>query len=280
MEFITDTCHLFLDADFEEATSRKFYSIDVFCNQKMVESIKNFSKGDEMFCTEFRLERIKRDIVFEKGIKTIKILFPWSVILTINEIRVDDGAMVKPAPEKDKMLFFGDSITHGYDAWYPSETYVYRVADRLEVDVYNKGIAGEVFFPELLEYEDDITPKYISVAYGTNDWNNCAPETFQDNCSRFYKMLAEKYPDVPIFAITPIWRKDKDEGRMIGDFKNIRDYIFEITDKYDNIHPIDGYQLVPHDAERYFSDCRLHPNSDGFQFYAENLFSSIKNCLL
>ena len=55
-----------------------------------------------------------------------------------------------------------------------------------------------------------------------------------------------------------------------------REFIKKVALQYDNVIVIDGYDLVPHDTE-LFSDKRLHPNDDGFKYYAENLIKAIKN---
>ncbi len=275
MEFVTDTCNLYMDIDLSEGSTRRFYAFDILCDNQKVDCITNFAEGDDLYRHDFKLGRVKRNITFNGGTKTVKIVFPWSVAAKINEISIDDNATVEPLPQKPKMLFFGDSITQGYDALYPTESYVYRISDMLGVECYNKAIGAECYFPELLKYADDFQPEFISVAYGTNDWNRLTWDAFQRNCAEFYKLLATNYPSSKIFAIAPLWRKDLCEKRPIGDFKNIRDYIFKVTEKYENVTAIDGYGFVPQE-ERYFSDLRLHPNSEGFKHYAENLFSQLK----
>ena len=43
-------------------------------------------------------------------------------------------------------------------------------------------------------------------------------------------------------------------------------------------HIIDGLDMIPHN-EKYFSD-EVHPNDDGFKFYAENMEKEIKNMII
>ena len=62
------------------------------------------------------------------------------------------------------MLMLGDSITHGYDAISPSNSYASLVADMLDANAINKGIGGEVFWPQFAAMLDNITPEIITVA--------------------------------------------------------------------------------------------------------------------
>ncbi len=276
MDFLTDTNSIFMDIDFSESTTRKYYAFDIFCDNKKISEVTNFCLGDDLFNTRFELKNVKKEIILPEGEKHIKIVFPWSVVPTLNEIRIDDESYIRPALKKDIMLFFGDSITQGYDARYPSESYVYRLSELMNVDVYNKAIGGEVFFPELLEYNDDFIPKYISVAYGSNDWNGCTYEDFEKNCFLFYQKLSKLYPQSKIFALTPVWRKDIGEYRKFGDFDNVGKCIKKVVNQFENVVYIDCYDFIPHDAEEYFADKRLHPNSKGFDVYSQSLFGSIK----
>ncbi len=77
----------------------------------------------------------------------------------------------------------------------------------------NKGVGGEVFFPELIMGKDEYNPDCVIVAYGTNDWKRRNKEQFTKNCNEFFNKLVNKYSRAKIFAITPIWRKNHNEDR-------------------------------------------------------------------
>ncbi len=279
MEFVTDSRSLTLDVDTAPSTTRKFYAFDVFRDGVKVGELANVTPHDALFGTEFILGNARKQFDLGGGVKTVKLQFPWSVTAKVNEISLDDGSFVNPAAAKAKMLCFGDSITQGYDARYPSLSYVSRLADLLDVEVVNKAIGGEVFFPELAQCREDFEPKYITVAYGTNDWTGREYTDFRDRCFRFYAALAKHYPQAKIFAITPIWRRDENEEKPMGKFETVRNTILEAVREYENIIPIDGYDFVPHDGEAYFSDLRLHPNDQGFRHYAEKLYGAMKQYL-
>lgn len=145
----------------------------------------------------------------------------------------------------------------------------------INAEMYNKAIGGEVFAPEVSEHADGFVPDCITVAYGTNDWNrNTEYNVFKERSRKFFDNLARNYPNPPIFAITPIWRREADEQRAMGSFDNVKKQILDIAADYDNIMPICGYDFVPKE-EKYFSDGRLHPNDRDFSFYAKNLYDAL-----
>ena len=159
---------------------------------------------------------------------------------------------------------------------YPCNKYISRLADLLDAQEYNKAIGGEIFFPALAATKEAFEPDYITVAYGTNDWNRCTKEAFTENCKAFLYNLSNNYPNTGIFVITPIWRKEISESRPFGEFRCVGEIIQEQAAKFRNISVIQGFEFVPHN-ENMFGDLRLHPNDTGFEYYFENLANHIGN---
>lgn len=157
----------------------------------------------------------------------------------------------------------------------PSSRYVVHLAEKLGAEEFNKGIGGEKYFPPLAKTKDSFVPDYITVAYGTNDWNAFDKETFKERCKGFYENLTKTYPESKIFAITPIWRKDISEEKPFGAFSDIERLIRGCVKEYENITLISGIRFVP-ESEKFYGDLWLHPNDAGFEHYAENLYGIIK----
>ena len=82
----------------------------------------------------------------------------------MNEIELDDEAIITPIRKLRKVIMYGDSITQGYDAAKSSLSYASRLADTLNADVVNKGIGGSVFMPELARCKGNILPEFINSA--------------------------------------------------------------------------------------------------------------------
>lgn len=279
--FRTNSKTLFLKAEVARGSSRSYFSFDVFVNGKKTDILDNFSNlrlPRDYTNISFPLGEISKKLYLGAGEKEICIYFPWSVSVILKELVLDDNFTIHPIKPSKKMLCFGDSITQGYDALYPSNKYITRLADMLDAEEYNKAIGGEVFFPQLASTKEDFEPDYIAVAYGTNDWNRCTKEEFTHNCKDFFYNLNKNYPKSKIFVLTPIWRKEMNEIRMFGKFESVAEIILEQAANYDNISVIHGFDFVPQN-ENLFADLRLHPNDDGFEYYYENLSKRVKDML-
>ncbi|MBQ8813442.1 MAG: SGNH/GDSL hydrolase family protein [Lachnospiraceae bacterium] len=277
--FETDSTSLFLKVNVSRGSSRTYFSFDVMVNGELVDYLDNFSDVElPVDYTKMELPHgeFSKYFALGEGIKQVCIYLPWSVAVEINEVSVDDNAFVRPVKPAKKMLVFGDSITQGYDALRPSNRYVARLAEKFDSEEINKGIGGEVFFPELAESPDNFETEYVLVAYGTNEWIKSTEEDFKERCYAFYRALSQNYPNAKIFAITPIWRKDSQQKSPFGDFCKVKTDIQEIVKVFENIICIDGYEFVPQD-EIYFADLRLHPNDSGFDFYFRSLSQKIKD---
>lgn len=277
MEFNTDGDFLNLKIAVSNASSRTYFSLDVFVNEALVGSCKNFEdsiKDTDYTVSQFVLGEFEKRFSLGKGRKKVRLVFPWSVAAEIKHIEIENSTYIEPVKKSKSMLAYGDSITHGYDALFSSASYAVRLAHDLDAEIFNKGIGGEIFFPQLAAIKHNPAPDYITVAYGTNDWNVSEQSEFKERCKQFFSLISANYPDTLIFAITPIWRKNFAEKRQFGDFHDVDKIIHNICAEYINIKVISGWQLVPHD-ERYFADLCLHPNDDGFDYYFENLKTEI-----
>lgn len=277
--FMTDSETLFLKIKTMIASTRKYFSLDVFADGKPVGYIDNFSDVElprDYTQEELPLGEFSRKFQLGKGEKIVCVYLPWSVKTLISEISIDDKACCKGIKQPKKLLAFGDSISHGHDALRSSNRYVAKLADMLDAEEFNKAVGGEIFFPDLAKLRDSFAPDYITVAYGTNDWSSINQETFKTNCKDFYTNLSQLYPESKIFALTPIWRKDKDGSRAFGNFADVEKLIIKAVEDIENVAVISGMDFVPND-ENFYADLRLHPNDAGFEHYAENLYKKIKS---
>ena len=275
--FDTDSESLFLKIKVEMKTSRTYFSADVLKDGAILGYVDNIGDAntDNYIALKLADGEFAKDFQLGKGIKRICIRLPWNMMTSIKEMRVDDGSFVSGVKNEKILLAFGDSITQGYDALRSSDRYISKLADALGADEYNKAIGGDVFFPDLVALRDDFEPDFITVACGTNDWNSLSEDVFKENCRAFYKNLSENYPKAKIFALTPIWRADFKDEKAFGDFEKVALDIREATEDLENVTVIEGFDFVPHDT-RLFSDKYLHPNSKGFEYYFDNLYTEIR----
>lgn len=246
--------------------NRKSFNIDICINGKLYETLDNC--GDESMFGEY-----EKTVTLPEGEKTVRIYLPWQVNTVIRELEISDNAYVIPLKHSKKLVAYGDSITHGANAWHPSKKYITKLAEYLDAEEFNKAIGGDTFAPALAKEKDDFVPDYITVAYGTNDWNCHTKEFFTECCNSFFENLSANYPTTKIYAITPIWRKDMHDERKF-EFSYTEEAIREAVKGISNVTVISGMTLVPHE-EKYFGDKRLHPNDEGFEHYFGNLSKSI-----
>lgn len=277
-DFLTDSRSLYLDVNTSKATSRSFFSFDVFVNGEYLDSLDNFTNTpipQNYIEHEFPLGQFSKSFDLGKGTKQVTVYLPWSVCVEINEIDIEDNAFIKGLKCEKKMIIFGDSITQGYDAFRSYNRYAGRIAQSLGAQEFNKAVGGHIFNADLALFKDLFEPDYILVAYGTNDWSLCTKDDFTANTFGFFKNLRENYPNSKIFAITPLWRADWMDGRPLGNFFEIGSVIKKAAEGL-GIEVIDGFSLIPADTS-LFSDSRLHPNDKGYNFYFENLYKEIAN---
>ena len=276
--FRTDSKNLFLNINVVTPFTRKYFSVDVFINGKPIGYIDNFSDIDlPQGYAGIELDAGEYEKSFElgEGEKTVCIHLPWTAMVQIKQMCIDDKAFAEAIKPEKKLLVYGDSITQGFDALRPSNRYIAKIADKLGAEEYNKAIGGEGFCPKLAAMKDSFVPDYITVAYGTNDWYVKDEETFKTECRAFFENVSNNYPGVKTFVITPIWRKNFVEQTKFGAFENIEKHIKNATNDMENVTVISGFDLVPKE-EKYFGDLSLHPNDSGFEHYAENLYEKIK----
>ena len=204
--------------------------------------------------------------------KRVKIRLPWAASSQIRKLSLDDGAVLIPVQKEKTILFFGDSITQGYDSALPENSYASRLTDHLDWNAVNKAIGGEIFFPELAATAEDFTPDLISVAYGTNDWGRCSYEELESNCRSFYRNLRNTYPHTKIVVLAPIWRIGIDREECACPFPQLAKLLQDTAEEIGNTVFIDCFEFVPGE-EACFSFDFLHPSDEGFRHYADALIS-------
>ncbi len=282
LEFETDAVAMNFAAIVTPASTRSFFSFDVYVNGEFIGEMKNYP--DDLEPTgysqmKFELGLHEKRFELGEGTKTVRVVFPFSVFCAVKELELEGASYVKPVKLPNTLLAYGDSITHGYDALHFSRSYIARLARHLDAELYNKGIGGEIYRPGLAAIKNNIEPDYITVAYGTNDFNKAKKADFEGDCESFLANLKANYPKAQIFAISPIWRLDIDVSKNgeFAEFSEISDTIKACSERV-GVHFIYGFGFVPQNLE-YFGDRRCHPNEAGFDCYFNGLKAEIDKIL-
>lgn len=267
MDFITDGDELSFDYRLIKSSSRQMAFFDVYINGAFVESVGRNG------ASEFYDAKYDREL--PKGEKRITVYFPNLYALRIKNFDISNFKILKPFEYDMSMVFYGDSITQGYDAMMPSYSYANRTATQLNAYLYNKAIGGDMFRPDLARACESPNVDAVIIAYGTNDWSHKPKDEVTKNASIFFEYIENKYKNSKVFVLTPIWRNDFEKQVKFGKFSEMRDYLTSEAAKHKSFTVVDGDTLLPHSAF-LFSDGFLHPNDIGMNIYSENLSRVLK----
>lgn len=275
--FRTDSKTLTLRVEAEPSTTRNYYDFEVLVNGVTIGSMNNhddklYPMGRPKFC--YPLGENSKEFSLGSGEKLVEVYFPWSVCPFVKAVELDEGCTLIPVKRSKTLLVYGDSITQGYDSTKLSCHYTAQLAKMLDADIVSKAIGGEIYHPPLAKLKDDLDPDYITVAYGTNDFRKTDGAGFESDCKAFCSALRENYPGAKIFVLTPVWRADLDEKSRFGDFLSVDEKITKAVADIDGVTAIHGYDFIPHDPA-YFGDLYLHPNDQGFDYFAKNVCAQI-----
>lgn len=266
--FTTDASFFSFDYYATRAASREYYYYDVFVDGSLVHH--QGEEGVRIGAGNIRVE-------LPEGEHQVTIYCPPLFSTAIANFTLSDGATITPVTKKRRMLILGDSITQGYDARFPSQSYANLLADKLDATSVNLGIGGETFNPDMLDPDFGFDPDIITVAYGSNDYTKCTREEMVYNANEFYRRLREMYPSAKMFSVLPIWRMDCVKVHALR-FEEAIEIAREAALAAGSI-PIEGLKIVPNMRE-FFADAKvLHPNELGFNFYANGVYNVIKEYL-
>ena len=209
----------------------------------------------------------------EKRENKICILLSFHAYTSVSYIELSEGAYIRPLDYKQKMLFFGDSITQGWHSSRDEYSFAYLTSLHFSANSIIQGVGGAYYHPSLAE-RLDFDPDTVIVAYGTNDASRAqSVDEVRTNCAEFLSRICTYYPNAAIRVITPIWRTDYDQLRPYGHVQLIGDCIRTEAERL-NIPVIDGMKLLPRDPS-FLADT-VHPNDKGFERYAKELIRALE----
>ena len=207
-------------------------------------------------------------LALPEGMHRVQVFLPTKVGVCLAAVKLSDGAQVVPRRPAKRILIHGDSITQGYDAVWPSGCYTNLLARHYDAEILNQAVGGAGFHPSVLEQVGEFD--FAVVAYGTNDWSKKDICAFRADAEAFFDRFRTVYPHLKAYMILPIWRADAlTKENTAGDFMECRALLGKLAAAR-GFAVLDDYEMVPHNTE-LFSDKRLHPNDEGFAFYAQRL---------
>lgn len=261
LEFLTRGGELSFDFEVHPGSGRDYWGIEIAHDGLGMVHLQGKVPHSDHVCHQ--IPALEREI-------RVTVYFPNLAALRIRNLQLPEDAA--PYTRQKKYLALGDSITQGYDAAHPNQTYVNLLADAWDASVLNQAIGGDVFCPENLDPALDFAPDIITVAYGTNDWTL---QVLQSGAAGEYlDKLTMLYPGVPVFVLLPLWREVEHELRGGITLQQGRELLASWAENRENVFVIDCHHFVPFLPE-YFYDGVLHPNDMGYLYYARALEKAV-----
>ena len=172
-----------------------------------------------------------------------------------------------------KLIFIGDSITQGMTCSSPSKSYAAILADKLDADWTNLSLGGAEMRLELGKAALDYDWHTAVVAYGVNDWGHKRPLIdFVRHVRGMLENLSQR--NGKVYIITPLPFMMKESLNTDTPLESYRQCIRDAAADFPQVQVIEGTTLLPAD-ERFFVD-GVHPNDEGMQLLAENLFRNMQ----
>ncbi len=303
MRFRTDSKKLVLRVTFVEVAetpgtpeatwerSRPSY-FDYYRDRKYVASIPAATKFTQQDVTLYSDPEISKE-------SEIAVLFPFyyrNAEVIVHGIGIEPMAkLLRAAPEtRRRVLFHGDSITHGHGVTSPRETYVWQACERAGCVSLNYGFGGTA-------WADNIVAQTIAsrsdwdvlvIALGTNSFGGLdsagKPETaaqYAGKYQAFISTIRDKAPNKPILAVTPIFHRSdvkptkNKNGETPPDYRNaISRGVRQRQNSDRNLHLLDGLQLINDSLYLWVTDV-VHPNDAGSQRMADGVAAALKPLL-
>ena len=261
LEFLTRGGELSFDFEVHPGSGRDYWGLEIAHDGLGMVHLQG--KVPDSGHVSHQIPPLEREI-------RVTVYFPNLAALRIRNLQLPEDAV--PYTRQKKYLALGDSITQGYDAAHPNQTYVNLLADAWDASVLNQAIGGDVFCPENLDPALDFAPDIITVAYGTNDWTL---QVLQSGAAGEYlDKLTMLYPDVPVFVLLPLWREVENELRGGITLQQGRELLSSWAENRENVFVIDCHHFIPFLPE-YFYDGVLHPNDMGYLYYARALEKAV-----
>ena len=212
----------------------------------------------------------------------------------LNGVGVAPGSKVEAAApdRRPRVLFFGDSITHGHGVTAPQETYVWQACRIANCVPLNFGFGGtgwgEQVVADTIAARDDWD--VLVIAIGTNSFSGTDGATQQRETApqygekywRFIETVRDRWPTKPIIAMTPVLNRYDILGIVNANGETAQMYREAITrvvrerQRRDrNLRLLDGLAFVGEPLHLLVTDL-VHPNDWGMRRMGEGVAAALK----
>ncbi|MDQ0584222.1 SGNH/GDSL hydrolase family protein [Streptomyces rishiriensis] len=142
------------------------------------------------------------------GERRVEIWLPVTPALTLIDVRVTDGASVRPAPANGPLwVHYGSSISQCSDADRPTSTWPAAVARSAGRSLVNLGLGGQCQLdPFMARAIRDLPASAISLELGINVHNadSMRERAFVPAFHGFLDTIRDGHPRTPVLVVSPI----------------------------------------------------------------------------
>jgi len=213
-----------------------------------------------------------------KGSHTVTLNMP--LYCGVNEIYIglDGSSALCEAPEykvEKPVVFYGSSITNGAVASRPGMTYESMLSRRLDINYHNLGFGGLAMGEvAMAEYIASLEMSAFVLDYDHNAPN---PEYLAKTHERFFKIVREKNPELPILMISgPRIKANADREARKDIIRQTYNNAVAAGDK--NVYILMGDSFFSEVGVDYTAD-GTHPTDLGFWLMAKGIAPTLEKML-
>ncbi len=189
------------------------------------------------------------------------------------------GTICPPCEEgtKKRIIAYGSSITHGACAVNYSNSYIFKLAKNLGVDIENKGVGGGCFCEQ--EVADFLVNKKCHMFFlelGTNMIDCMDALEYYDKATYVFSHIDSNIPTVFVSPYTYFSSisKNAEKRKIVMDYRRISMQLCEDF-KRENFYYIDGLEII--DSLNMLTCDMIHPSIYGHHVMSERIYERIKN---
>jgi lysophospholipase L1-like esterase len=201
----------------------------------------------------------------------------------LSRYREANAQLKTPAPDENRVIFFGDSITDAWklDTYFPGKGYI------------NRGIGGQTTPQMLIRFRQDVidlSPKVVVILAGTNDIaGNTGPMTVEQvetNYASLAELAREHSIRVVFSSVTPVHNYIKERQAFF--LQRPQDEILQLNQwlrsycEQNKLVYLDYFSAMVDSRGMMKEDLAndgLHPNDAGYRIMAPLADAAIKKAL-
>lgn len=266
VRFVTDSAHIYISAKTPAVGKMPHFALTGSAGFDLYEKTDDGHRHRNSFVPPFNVTDGYENVIslVEKKEREITINFPTYSRVSELYIGLDEGSSLLPAPEytnKNKIVYYGSSITQGGCCSRPGNTYQAIISRRFDCDYLNLGFSGSALAEdEMIEYI-----KNLPMSVFVYDYDHNAPtyEHLLATHEKMFKEIREKNPTLPII-ILPRPRYTLVTNDEVNRFKVIKKtYENAIRSGDKNVYFLSGRELMAIAKDDGRVDT-CHPNDLGF----------------